>query len=109
MPFERSVNFSFFRRVRNKDALRVNTMTPSQSLKGIALINCAKANAQQGIHTTAKFCGYGSDLDTFTRELNQACQDIGIGVKTLTDLITSQQKMKLGRGIEIAPESHSRL
>lgn len=109
MPFERSVHFSFIRRVRNKDALQIKTMTPSQSLKGIALINCAKANAQQGIHTAAKFCGYGSELDTFTQELSQACQDIGIEVKTLTDLITTQKKVQSGSGIEIAPESLSRL
>lgn len=109
MPFERSVNFSFFRRVRNEDALRVKTMTAYQSLKGIELIDCAKANAQQGIHTAAKLCGYGSDLDTFTRELEQACQEIGIEVKTLTDLITPQQKMTLESGIEIAPESLSQL
>jgi hypothetical protein len=84
-------------------------MAPPQSLKGIALINCAKANAQQGIHTAAKFCGYGSDLDTFTQELSKACQDIGIEVKTLADLITDQQKMTRGNGIEIAPETLSQL
>ena len=109
MPFERSVHFSFFRRVRNKDALRLNMMTPSQPLKGIELIDCAKANAEQGIHTAAKLCGYGSDLDTFTQELNQACQDIGIEVKALTDLITTPQKMESGSGLEIAPESLSQL
>ena len=81
----------------------------NRSLKGIELIDCAKANAQQGMHTAAKLCGYGSDLDTFTRELSQACQDIGIEVKTLTDLITTQQKMTLESGIEIAPESLSQL
>lgn len=109
MPFERSVHFSFIRRVRNKDALRLNMMTPSKPLKDIELIDCAKANAEQGIHTAAKLCGYGSDLNTFTQELNQACQDIGIEVKTLTDLITTPQKMESGSGLEIAPESLSQL
>ena len=84
-------------------------MASLQSLKGIALINCAKAHAQKGIHTAAKLCGYGSDLGTFRRELSQACQDIGIKVKTLNDLITDQQIVTLGKGIEIAPESLSRL
>jgi hypothetical protein len=84
-------------------------MAPSQSLKGIALINCAKANAQQGIHVAAKLCGYGTDIGAFSRELSQACQDIGIESKALTDLITDRQVIKLGRGIEIAPETLSQL
>jgi hypothetical protein len=49
-------------------------MTAAQPLKGIALIDCARANAQQGIDTAARLCGYGRDLHTFSRELSQACQ-----------------------------------
>ena len=84
-------------------------MASSQPLKGIELIDCAKANAQQGIATAAKLCGYGGDLNTFERELKQACQDIGVEVKELNDLITDQQMMKQGMGIEIAPDTPSEL
>ncbi|WP_445251881.1 hypothetical protein [Microcoleus sp. B3-D2] len=84
-------------------------MASSQPLKGIELIDCAKANAQQGIATAANLCGYGGDLNTFERELKKACQDIGVEVKELSDLITAQQMMKQGMGIEVAPDTPSEL
>jgi hypothetical protein len=89
--------------------LWLEIMASSQPLTGIELIDCAKANAQQGIATAAKLCGYGGDLNTFERELKQACQDIGVEVKELSDLITDQQMMKQGMGIEIAPDTPSEL
>ena len=52
---------------------------------------------------------YGSDLDTFERELKQACQNIGVEVQELSDLITDQQMIKQGMGIEIAPDTPSEL
>jgi hypothetical protein len=63
-------------------------MTSEQPLKGITLIDCARANAKQGTETAAKLCGYGSDLNRFERELTQACQNMGIQISALTDLIT---------------------
>lgn len=84
-------------------------MASSQPLKGLELIDCAKANAQQGITTAAELCGYGSDLNTFELELKEACQNIGVEVKELNDLITDQQTIKQGMGIEIAPDTPSEL
>lgn len=84
-------------------------MASSQPLTGIELIDCAKANAQQGITTAAELCGYGSDLNTFDRELKQACQNIGVDVKELSDLITPQHLMQQGAGIEVAPDTPSEL
>jgi hypothetical protein len=84
-------------------------MASSQPLKGLELIDCAKANAQQGITTAAELCGYGSDLNTFELELKEACQNIGVEVKELNDLITDQHMMKQGMGIEIAPDTPSEL
>jgi hypothetical protein len=84
-------------------------MASSQPLKGLELIDCAKANAQQGITTAAELCGYGSDLNTFELELKEACQNIGVEVKELNDLITDQQMIKQGMGIEIAPDTPSEL
>lgn len=84
-------------------------MASSQPLKGLELIDCAKANAQQGITTAAELCGYGSDLNIFERELKEACQNIGVEVKELNDLITDQQMIKQGMGIEIAPDTPSEL
>ncbi|NJM61606.1 MAG: hypothetical protein HC849_17635 [Oscillatoriales cyanobacterium RU_3_3] len=84
-------------------------MASSQPLTGIELIDCAKANAQQGIATAAQLCGYGTDLNTFDRELKQACQNIGVDVKELSDLITPQHMMQQGAGIEVAPDTPSEL
>ncbi|HLO47435.1 MAG TPA: hypothetical protein VK211_03315 [Kamptonema sp.] len=84
-------------------------MASSQPLKGIELIDCAKANAKQGIRTAAHLCGYGSDLNTFGGELKLACQNIGVEIHELSDLITDQQAIKEGQGIEVAPDSPSEL
>lgn len=80
-------------------------MPSSTPLKGIELIDCAKANAKQGIETAAELCGYGNDLNTFKRELQQACSDIGVGISELSDLITDQYVVSLNKGIEVAPDT----
>ncbi|WP_404790083.1 hypothetical protein [Altericista sp. CCNU0014] len=84
-------------------------MASAEPLKGIVLIDCAKANAPQGIQTAAALCGYGDDLSTFERELKRACRDIGIEIKELTDLMTDPRKMTQDKGIEIAPDTPSQL
>lgn len=85
-------------------------MASPQPLKGIELIDCAKANAKQGIETAAHLCGYGEDLNTFHQELQQACQNIGVEVTELSDLITDQQAiLQQGGGIEVAPDTPSEL
>jgi hypothetical protein len=84
-------------------------MASSAPLKGIELIDCAKANAAQGPTVAAELCGYGQDIATFQQELRQACQQIGIEVSELSDLITEQQVVRQVGGIEIAPETQSEL
>jgi hypothetical protein len=84
-------------------------MASSTPLKGTELIDCAKANAKQGIETAAHLCGYGNNLNTFERELHQACQDIGVNIHELSDLITDQQQLIQLSGTEIAPDSPSSL
>jgi hypothetical protein len=53
--------------------------------------------------------GYGIDLNKFDRELKLACQNIGFEVKELSDLITAQQMMQSGMGLEMAPDTPSEL
>ena len=84
-------------------------MASSKPLSGIELIDCAKANAKQGIEVAAKLCGYGEDISAFERELKQAGQNTGIKIDSLSDLITEPQVIKKSRGINIAPESESNL
>lgn len=84
-------------------------MSASKPLDGIALIDCAKANAKKGIVVAAQQCGYGDQHEQFLEAVQDACQSIGVDVSELKDLISDQQKAKMRRGIEIAPETPSEL
>jgi hypothetical protein len=48
-------------------------------------------------------------VNKFDRELKLACQNIGVEVKELSDLIKDQQMMQSGIGIEVAPDTPSEL
>lgn len=79
-------------------------------LQGIELINCAKANAKQGSAIAAKLCGYEENIGLFIENLNKACQQIGIDINELNDLITDQQIAKESRNfIEISPDTNQDL
>lgn len=84
-------------------------MASSTPLKGIELVDCARANAAQGPEVAAELCGYGEDLSQFQQELQQACQQIGVEISELSDLITEQQMVLQNGGIEIAPETPDEL
>ena len=78
-------------------------------LKGIELIDCAKANAKQGVEVAAAQSGY-DNIDLFVENLHAACQQIGVNISELEDLITDQQIAKENRHVEeVAPESISDL
>lgn len=83
-------------------------MTSPIPLQGIELIDCARANAKQGIETAAKLCGYGTDLTTFQQSLQDACQDIGVEITELSDLIKDPYGAQQ-IGIDISPGSDSEL
>ncbi|MGL4883669.1 MAG: hypothetical protein ACRC8K_21810 [Waterburya sp.] len=81
-------------------------------LQGIELINCAKANAKQGIEVAAKQSGYEQNINLFQDNLHKACQKIGVNINEFEDLITDQEIAKTTRSmteIEIAPETNSEL
>lgn len=84
-------------------------MASPTPLKGIELIDCAKANAAQGLAAATQFCGYGEDTEKFQQELQQACKQIGIEISELGDLVTQQQSVRQIGGIEIAPDTPSDL
>jgi hypothetical protein len=85
-------------------------MASPTPLKGTELVDCARANAKQGIETAAYQCGYGDDLNTFARELRQACEDMNLQVKELSDLITDQDLvLNIGTGETVAPDTPSQL
>lgn len=84
-------------------------MAATTPLKGLELVDCAKANAKQGIETAANLCGYGDDLTTFKQSLQQACNDMGVEFHELSDLITDQQTVLQTGGIEVAPDTSADL
>ncbi len=82
-------------------------MASPTPLKGLELVDCARANAKQGIETAAELCGYGNDLNTFSQELKLACDNMGVKISELTDLITDQDALIKMEGEIVAPESES--
>ena len=79
-------------------------------LQGIELIDCAKASAKQGSAAAAKNCGYEDNVGLFIENLNKACQQIGVNISELDDLITDQQIAKENtRVIEVSPDTVSDL
>jgi hypothetical protein len=84
-------------------------MNTSKPLTGIDLIDCAKANAKLGVAVAAKQSGYGQDIKQFQQNLQQVCQEKGIDVNQIRDLITDQQLAQETGGIEIAPDTKSSL
>lgn len=84
-------------------------MASPTPLQGIELIDCAKANAKQGINTATELSGYGQDINTFQRELKHACKSIGVEIDELSDLITNQQTILEDGGIEVVPDTPSEL
>ncbi|MBD2167410.1 hypothetical protein H6G04_23755 [Calothrix membranacea FACHB-236] len=85
-------------------------MASTTPLLGTELVDCARANAKQGIETAAYQCGYGNDLNRFAQELRQACEDMNLQVKELTELITDQDLiLQIGTGEVVAPDTASEL
>lgn len=81
-------------------------MTSPTPLKGTDLVDCAKANAKQGIETAALQCGYGDDLNTFRQQLSNACEEMNLQVSELNELITDQDMMlNIGNGEIVAPDT----
>ncbi|HIK57186.1 MAG TPA: hypothetical protein IGS37_18735 [Synechococcales cyanobacterium M55_K2018_004] len=85
-------------------------MASSTPLQGIELIDCARANATQGIEVAAQLCGYGDNLSDFSAALQGACQHIGIDISELSDLIRADAARFSQRdGIEFAPDTDASL
>ncbi len=83
-------------------------MTSPIPLSGTELIDCAQANANQGISLAARQCGYSNDIATFQRELTGALTHIGIKNKDFEDLL-KMIGLEPKLGIEIAPDTETDL
>ena len=71
-------------------------------LKGILLAGYAKANASAGVTVAAQRCGYGSDINRFTRALELTCKNLAINAEELSELMTEQCQIR-----EVQPVSRS--
>jgi hypothetical protein len=83
-------------------------MTAPAPLHGSELLDCAKANASQGIQTAANLCGYSDDIVSFERELHSAAQHMGIKLHGFQDL-TKTAEVQKPIGIEVAPDTSTEL
>ncbi|MEL6259940.1 MAG: hypothetical protein AAFR12_02655 [Cyanobacteria bacterium J06626_6] len=84
-------------------------MAATQPLKGIALIDCAKANAPQGAAVAVRLCGYGENTSGFQQALRKAGEDMGVELAEVEDLITDQFVAKRNDILEVAPDSPQNL
>jgi hypothetical protein len=84
-------------------------MASPTPLHGSELIDCANANANQGIEVAANLCGYSGDILTFERELESAAQKMGIKLQGFQDLIKKVEIPGQVKGEIIAPDSATEL
>lgn len=85
-------------------------MISPKPLQGTELVDCARANAKQGLEVAAYQCGYGDDINTFARALRESCEKMNLQVKELNELITDHDMiLELGTGEIVAPETASEL
>ena len=84
-------------------------MAANQPLTGIALIDCAKANAAQGVGEAARLCGYDQNIAGFQQSLKKAGEEMGVELTELSDLITDQSIAKRQNVLEVAPDSPQNL
>lgn len=76
-----------------------------QPLTGIDLIDCARANAQEGLKTVTQLCGYGTDLEGFHHALTEAGHHMGMDIESLDSLLVNADSINRTRKIEVAPDT----
>jgi hypothetical protein len=64
-------------------------MESSKPLKGLELIDCARANGNESIAIAAERCGYSNNTEMFEEELEKAGEAIGVEIQNFSDLNTS--------------------
>ena len=77
-------------------------MASLKPLKGILLIDCAEANLENGLQSSAHQCGYRSDVKAFQSALQEACKESGIDIHSLNE-------KRHQKGMEISPSSSGQI
>jgi len=83
-------------------------MTSSSPLTGVVLVDCAKANVENGIEVAAHQCGYGDDVTAFQEALKSACAEMNIDLKEFADLSVGK-RVNSRDGIEVYPDTPGKL
>ena len=78
-------------------------------LTGIDLIDCARANANSGLETAAKLCGYDSSLSGFQEGLKEAGRQMGLKIESLRDLMSKPPYLMGELGVNVASDTDSSL
>ena len=84
-------------------------MASSSPLTGVILVDCAKANAKEGLAIATERCGYGDDIAQFQAALKAACSDMNITIDGLSDLDDKPTVLTPELGEVVAPDSPSEL
>jgi len=83
-------------------------MASSTPLTGVILVDCAKANVENGVKVAARQCGYGDDVGAFQNALRSACNDMNVDLKEFADL-SIDKLVNARNGIEVYPDTPSDL
>ena len=84
-------------------------MAVQKPLQGTELIECTQASALLGFKTVLEQCGYGTDVESFRENFQQACTQMGIDVHKLYEILLTQEVVGKFGGVEIYPSSESSL
>jgi hypothetical protein len=84
-------------------------MASSAPLQGSELIDCSRANGNQGISLAAQRCGYGEDIPQYEQALRQAGEAMGIDIQGFEDLVSTSQDKDKDAGVVIAPYTQNQL
>lgn len=83
-------------------------MASSSPLTGVVLVDCAKANVENGLEVASEQCGYGDDVAAFEDALKKACADMNIELQEFADLSVGK-RVNQREGIEVYPDTPGKL
>lgn len=83
-------------------------MASSSPLTGVVLVDCAKANVENGVAVAASQCGYGDDVGAFEAALKSACAEMNIDLEEFAELSVGK-RVNNRDGIEVYPDTPGKL
>jgi hypothetical protein len=84
-------------------------MATSGPLTGSELIDCSKANSNQGVTLAAERCGYGEDIAQYEQALKQAGEEMGMSIDSFAALSGTSAAEDTEAGVVIAPYTQNQI